>query len=801
MGLLEGDGAKVGSLVGAAMETAGTALQSDFLDFINGTEGQLIAGLLYLIAVVTGVLTVAIGGNYKWARYLLVGPPLFFFLTQVRIASNGADWVFGTDEFPKDARERALKGVNKFNAGEGGGNDVAMVFQLWNVFMSDVTHTLVQQLKRDQQDRHFNFVNKVDRYMRMWNHSHINDQDLRLLIHQVMAPQCARYFKDKTILASDHSNPGAKEDAAERLKEMEEVTVEHYFRAANNNWAAMIEKDLVEEGPMTCDQLWQKTVAFMRLRLKDDIPITVGQESAIGQDPRTQLVLYLQKFTTSTDRGTGQVAMEDVTGSDNFDEKLREAVDWVIARSLFLEIGNDNPFLNTFEFDGKKRTVGSGMGSGTESTGDLTDATDEMSQFNKTDKFQHRGDYLNAAMSLPHFQGVMLFLLAASYPFFCLMVIVPGRAGSVLVWFGLWAWVKLWDLGFAVVMMIDDILYAMFPRAPSFADGADGKGGVMDPGEAWTRIMELDPNYSATMYYNLIATCMYAVPLACGFFVKGGASELVNLMHGSWSTQSGRLAGSAATFARALQAQGYAKIRSEEIFDAAMKGRQTALRSEEMRRVEGELDDTNQILALLNNKVGSQLGNEAVQRFLGGLESRGVVGKGFGKSLMEKGEAQVAAYLQERVNQLRAAKYAMPILAAQRAAWDYNNSARGFWLSERAVAARFSNHHFNMPHYGKYQMQYETRRIMGTDAVQAFKARYDDIQTQLKNKDLDPTARAALEVERDSLEFTAKNSWGGGANVLTYDMNSLLGNLGDSGLKTLQQNAASAAAGGTEDRN
>ena len=135
-------GVKTGTLAAAALETAGTALQSDFLNLVANDSFQLLAGLLYLIAIVTAVITVAIGGSYKWTRYLIIGPALFFFLTEVRTDSDGSSWAFGNVEYSEDARDVALRGVNGF--GENGSSQnqsrVSFVFQTWNVLMLSLIH-------------------------------------------------------------------------------------------------------------------------------------------------------------------------------------------------------------------------------------------------------------------------------------------------------------------------------------------------------------------------------------------------------------------------------------------------------------------------------------------------------------------------------------------------------------------------------------------------------------------------------------------------------------------------------------
>ena len=65
------------------------------------------------------------------------------------------------------------------------------------------------------------------------------------------------------------------------------------------------------------------------------------------------------------------------------------------------------------------------------------------------------------AMIIPYLQGLLLYGLSIAFPFFALMLIVPGKAGAFITWMTLWAWVKSWDVGWALVAVIDDMLWNM----------------------------------------------------------------------------------------------------------------------------------------------------------------------------------------------------------------------------------------------------------------------------------------------------------------------------------------------------
>ncbi|MCB9030341.1 MAG: hypothetical protein H6619_04755, partial [Deltaproteobacteria bacterium] len=62
---------------------------------------------------------------------------------------------------------------------------------------------------------------------------------------------------------------------------------------------------------------------------------------------------------------------------------------------------------------------------------------------------------------VPYFQGQLLYFLALAYPFACMLIVVPGMHTMFFQWMQFWIWVKLWDLGFALAMMIERTIWAM----------------------------------------------------------------------------------------------------------------------------------------------------------------------------------------------------------------------------------------------------------------------------------------------------------------------------------------------------
>jgi hypothetical protein len=77
------------------------------------------------------------------------------------------------------------------------------------------------------------------------------------------------------------------------------------------------------------------------------------------------------------------------------------------------------------------------------------------------------GEVHTWSMMIPYIQGVLLYLLAMAYPFICLMVLMPGHHKSLFTWLSFFVWAKLWDVGFAVVMVLERSIWAMLGNGPN----------------------------------------------------------------------------------------------------------------------------------------------------------------------------------------------------------------------------------------------------------------------------------------------------------------------------------------------
>ncbi|MEZ4754296.1 MAG: hypothetical protein R3A13_08305 [Bdellovibrionota bacterium] len=198
------------------------------------------------------------------------------------------------------------------------------------------------------------------------------------------------------------------------------------------------------------------------------------------------------------------------------------------------------------------------------------------------------GELYTWAKMIPYLQGVLLYFLALSYPFACLMMVVPGWHKTLFTWASFYAWAKLWDLGFAMVTAIERSIWATIGNNPDVASvnghiakmqdsirvnvactagGLIGDGTCPVPavtgadGTTWNQVVEvfdkallftssLDYDLLNSYYIYIMAALYFAVPAVTGQLVLGarsGAAGMVNSMVGGVSGQAGAQAGQAFT--------------------------------------------------------------------------------------------------------------------------------------------------------------------------------------------------------------------------------------------------------------
>jgi hypothetical protein len=91
----------------------------------------------------------------------------------------------------------------------------------------------------------------------------------------------------------------------------------------------------------------------------------------------------------------------------------------------------------------------------------------------------------NWAVLMPYLQGILLYFVIMAYPFAAMMMVLPGHHKTFFTWISFFAWLKLWDVGFAFVQVLERSVWAMLGNQSATArvaslimDTAKTAGGI-----------------------------------------------------------------------------------------------------------------------------------------------------------------------------------------------------------------------------------------------------------------------------------------------------------------------------------
>ncbi|MCC6952990.1 MAG: hypothetical protein IT290_02615 [Deltaproteobacteria bacterium] len=131
-----------------------------------------------------------------------------------------------------------------------------------------------------------------------------------------------------------------------------------------------------------------------------------------------------------------------------------------------------------------------------------------------------RAKIFSFALQLPYWQGVLLFFLAMGYPFAAFLLVIPGRAGTFLVYPLAWLWVKSWDVGFAIVMVFDRVLWNLFPSYDfERNDFIATRVGEQPLPTVLSEAFKVDPAFNVHAYFFMVSIAMLAIPGVTGYVI------------------------------------------------------------------------------------------------------------------------------------------------------------------------------------------------------------------------------------------------------------------------------------------
>ncbi|HMO17892.1 MAG TPA: hypothetical protein PKA63_05965 [Oligoflexia bacterium] len=550
-------GAASGTLVVAALETVGYHAQAQVLSNLSGLFEEL-GGLIYLGVLFSVVLTVGLMGNYAPALWLLVGPPMFVFASGVsiggqdnRISAKGPEWRFGAFTDPGGNKERLMKRADSEA-------QVSFVFHKYNELISELSQTLINSITNKDAEKQVMFMVR-QRVMEELFGMELRNGGSKILIGYLLT-RCGKEINYARMAAQLKRNP--------RLEAKEE------YKNAQTRYCAdfpkkkglvddknalkqiqYIEPSFKEDDMFSCLDLWnwvakstQKDVAGMT---EHNFSVVFGPEvhflgaaATVENSADSMLKKLITKAKleqSSKDPCPFSPLRSEVQGSlgtivNIFSGLLiRKEMQMGAPQTAFQgDLAGDMSLVNPLD-----DSLGARKGSIAGNMDKLrSHKANELAAAKKFEAF-------NIIMMIPYFQGGLLYVLSVMYPFFCLLLLVPGQAGNFFTWMALWAWAKSWDVGWAMVMVVDKILWEIMPNTTHFD---------LDSGSDATPLSLLemhfagDYGYSLALYWLILAAMVSAVPIVMAQIILGAKRAVGGAIIGGVTDFAGRLSPAAEGF-------------------------------------------------------------------------------------------------------------------------------------------------------------------------------------------------------------------------------------------------------------
>jgi hypothetical protein len=492
----------VGTLISAALQTAGVFAQAEILTtFQDGLKH--LAALCYLASIVSGLVALAMFGNYRQGIYLLLGPPLFLYMITTTTAVGGTQLQTG-DRIVKGSVQDQVKFLSRFAQSTkfSQGAKVSYFFIGFDNVVSSVVQGIVSVIM-DTKDNEDLILKGRERMFSWALRARVYDPSFIKLIAMGTFGECAEIIgktqeilkhrvdpKKRSIEPDNLDDIGKKlRDEYNELKQIPRFQLDpEVVQYVTTN--VQTQQDYASY-KASCADIWDLTHQVALKYAKDNLNVENFLASG-GQDSMTPWNKVEEEVQKTMAAGGDLGQAQQILAAYMVKSAIRTTTHADMATGIF----NRMPF-----------------------------NSDRRSEIFENVASQHayagflKTEYI--ALAMPYIQGILLYLLACAFPFFAVFLVMPSRANTFLIWASLWIWVKSWDIGFALVVVARKILWLFVQAGPNkFA-----AGNVPNPGMAaspldWTRpetifavIGDNDPLATQNTYFTIISMLTAAVPL------------------------------------------------------------------------------------------------------------------------------------------------------------------------------------------------------------------------------------------------------------------------------------------------
>lgn len=634
--------ASSGTLISAVMEQVGYHAQNQVLQNLN-SQIESVASLIYLGVLVSILITVGLLGNYRAALWILVGPPMFFYASGLEIRGQqntiqgaSVEWRFGEfrDVDVSNSKEFTLQDTE---VGNSEATEVSYLFHKYNELISELYQYLIGEITNNRTRTQLIFTARTRMMEELFN---VEEQVPGFVaLGHFFSFSCSTEMYYASYLAQSLRNPAILRDSSWEVARDEycrridypiafppgpwqdymysEEIYDGLFVDAAENASARRKQ---ENGLTTCNDLWRGMMH--------------GARNAVGSKMEKMLNEQLAQSFEVSGNAVFQTTIDDIL------EKLTEEEEEVSenqANRERIDCGNGQT-VNPLDFDNNSQlltqVVAAYVVKKTITRNPYTDMMSKVTDFDHgysnqkslqgkidpdqmANSFRRQQAHQNAknrqyeAMAyinfFPYLQGAILYGLSVLYPFFCVMLLLPSHAGNFITWLALWAWAKSWDVGWAIVMVADEVLWELMPKTAYL----EREGAITNDAVTMLEMaFDGDHSYNTGTYWLFVSTLTSSVPVISANIILGTKKAVAGAMIKSFSGIVEPIAGGAGASISAAQGRESTTRRENSrrlgvaMPSLAAQANANANKKSQDKTHQGKLNDSN-----ANKKAGSILKN------------------------------------------------------------------------------------------------------------------------------------------------------------------------------------------------
>ncbi len=479
----------VGHIVSAVLQTGGLYAQGAVLRHFQPLL-ETAGALIYVVALIGALLSFAFFGNYRKGLYLFIGPAVFFWMLNSTVEGSAVQFRVG-ERASQTSKEEQIKFLSMFSDPSKYDTPprLSWFFALWDNVVSEITQNTVALLI-DTKNKDDLLKVARERALSQIFVTRITDP----LFIELVSVGVMGYCADLTNLNFQRANSRDEVVQAELLAQYDKAKKIPFITLSKEATAYLKALGEPEKEKVSCDDIWN----YVR-----NVALKKAQKWLTeGPPEREEYQIYGQAFQSQINN-----SIKSLFGGESSDDGratraiaaylLKNAMAHTNHAGLTAQIAGRAPF-NADKYNGIFGTV----------------ATAES-----------EGGFLKIvfmAGSIPYIQGLLLYLLAAAFPFFAIFLLMPGRFSAFFVWMALWVWVKSWDVGFALTYFVRDIFWSFLGRGINQSGIRDINWD--DPGSVYKAILDNDPLASMNTYYTIISLLTVSVPFLTAHLCLGATN-------------------------------------------------------------------------------------------------------------------------------------------------------------------------------------------------------------------------------------------------------------------------------------